>query len=152
MSLRGLAVLSAATLVAELGDLHRFEKAGQLMSYLGLVPSEDTTSDDRKQGGITKMGNGIARRVLIEAAWHYRLAPRLSRGVLARQTGLPKTVTDAAWAAQSRLHHRYQHLTGVRHKKSQVAAAALGRELAGFVWAIGRMVKPRPAPEEAAKK
>jgi transposase len=149
MSLRGLALLSAATLVAELGDLHRFEKAGQLMGYLGLVPSEDTTGDDRKQGGITKMGNGIARRVLIEAAWHYRLAPRMSRGVLARQEGLPKAVTEAAWAAQSRLHHRFQHLTGPLRKKSQVAAAALGRELAGFVWAIGRMVPPRPEPEPA---
>jgi transposase len=152
MSLRGLALLSAATLVAELGDLHRFEKAGQLMAYLGLVPSEDTTGDDRQQGGITKMGNGIVRRVLIEAAWQYRLPPRISRGVLARQEGLPKAVTDAAWAAQSRLHHRYKHLTGVKHKKSQVAAAALGRELAGFVWAIGRLVKPRPAKEEAVKK
>jgi transposase len=152
MSLRGLAVLSAATLVAELGDLERFEKAGQLMGYLGLVPSENTTGDDRQQGGITKMGNGLARRVLIEAAWHYQRPPRLSRGVLARQEGLPKAVTEAAWAAQSRLHHRYKHLTGVQHKKSQVAAAALGRELAGFVWAIGRMVKPRPPQEEAAPK
>lgn len=142
MSLRGLALLNAATLVAELGDLHRFSTAGQLMSYLGLVPSEDTTSDDRNQGGITKMGNGIARRALIEAAWHYRQPPRISRGVLARQEGLPPAVTDAAWAAQNRLHHRYQHLVGPGRKKPTVAAAALGRELSGFVWAIGRMVKP----------
>jgi len=144
MSLRGLALLNAATLVAELGDLHRFEHPGQLMSYLGLVPSEDTTSDDRKQGGITKMGNGIARRALIEAAWHYRQPPRISRGVLARQEGLPKAVTDTAWAAQSRLYQRYKHLIGPGRKKPQVAAAALGRELSGFVWAIGRMVQPRP--------
>ncbi len=115
------------------------------MSYLGMVPSEDTTGGDRKQGGITKMGNGIARKALIEAAWNYRAPARISRGVLARHEGLPKAVTDIAWNAQTRLHQRYKHLTGTRHKKSQVAAAALGRELAGFVWAIGKMVKPHPA-------
>jgi transposase len=142
MSLRGVALLTAATLVAELGDLERFATAGQLMSYLGLVPSEHTTSQDRQQGGITKLGNGIARRALIEAAWHYRMPARISRGVLARQEGLPKAVTDAAWAAQTRLYHRYKHLVGTGRKKPQVAAAALGRELSGFVWAIGRMVKP----------
>jgi transposase len=145
MSLRGVALLNATTLVAELGDLHRFETAGRLMSYLGLVPSEDTTGDDRQQGGITKMGNGIARKALIEAAWHYRTPARISPHLQKRQEDLPKAVTDAAWVAQTRLHQRYQHLTGARHKKSQVAAAALGRELAGFVWAIGRMVKPHPA-------
>jgi transposase len=149
MSLRGVALLSAATLVAELGDLHRFASAGQLMSYLGLVPSEDSTGDDRRQGGITKMGNGIARRTLIEAAWHYRAPARISRGVLARQAGLPKPVTDAAWEAQTRLHHRYKHLVATGHKKPQVAAAALGRELAGFVWAIGRMVAPHPVQPAA---
>jgi transposase len=151
MSLRGVALLTATTLVAELGDLHRFQRAGQLMSYLGLVPSENTTSDDRRQGGITKMGNGFARRVLIEAAWNYRAPARLSRTVLARQEGLPKTVTDAAWNAQTRLHQRYKHLVGVRHKKPTVAAAALGRELAGFVWAIGRMVRPHPPRPDAPK-
>ena len=151
MSLRGVALLNASTLVAELGDLHRFETAGRLMSYLGLVPSEDTTGGDRKQGGITKMGNGIARRALIEAAWHYRAPARISAHLQKRQEGLPQAVTDAAWTAQTRLHQRYQHLTGARHKKSQVAAAALGRELAGFVWAIGRMVNPRPAGPETPK-
>jgi transposase len=152
MSRRGLARLSAATLVAELGDRHRFQTAGQLMGYLGLVPSEDTTSDDRQQGGITKMGHGIARRVLIEAAWQYQRPARISRGLLARQEGLPQAVTDAAWAAQSRLPHRYLHLTGRLHKQSQVAAAALGRELAGFVWAIGRMMPPQATKAEALKQ
>lgn len=144
MSLRGLALLNASTLVAELGDLERFATAPQLMGYLGLVPSEDTTSDDRRQGGITKMGNGIARRALIEAAWNYRSPARLTPHLQKRQEGLPKAVTDIAWAAQTRLHQRYKHLTGARHKKSQVAAAALGRELAGFIWAIGRLIKPHP--------
>ena len=151
MSLRGVAVLTGATLVAELGDLERFASAGQLMSYLGLCPGEHTSGATRKQGGITKLGNGIARKALIEAAWNYRAPARISRTVLARQEGLPKAVTEAAWHAQTRLHQRYKHLTGVGRKKSQVAAAALGRELAGFVWAIGRMVKPRTLEMEAAK-
>jgi transposase len=151
MSLRGVALLTAATLVAELGDLHRFQTAPQLMSYLGLCPSEHTTGTDRQQGGITKLGNGIARKAMIEAAWNNTSSPRLSRTVLARQEGLPKAVTEAAWNAQTRLHRRYQHLVGVGRKKSPVAAAALGRELAGFVWAIGRMVKPRAATTAATK-
>jgi len=145
MSLRGLALLNAATLVAELGDLKRFGTARRLMGYLGLVPSEDSTGDERRQGGITKMGNGIARRALIEAAWNYRSPARLGRELLQRQAGLAKEVTDLAWRAQTRLHHRYKYLTGVKHKKSQVAAAALGRELSGFVWAIGQIVSPHPA-------
>jgi transposase len=145
MSLRGVALLTAATLVAELGDLHRFATARQLMGYLGLVPSEDSTGDKRRQGGITKMGNGLARRALIEAAWNYRAPARMSRELLKRQEGLPKEVKELAWAAQTRLHHRYQHLTSVRHKLATVAAAALGRELSGFVWALGQIVRPHPA-------
>lgn len=141
---------TGATLVAELGDLHRFETAPQLMSYLGLCPGEHTSGKDRQQRGITKMGNGIARKAMIEAAWNNSRAPRVSRTVLARQEGLPKAVTEAAWAAQTRLHQRYKHLTGVGRKKSQVAAAALGRELAGFVWAIGRMVQPRAAKPDTS--
>jgi len=152
MSLRGVALLTAATLVAELGDLERFATAPQLMSYLGLCPSEHTTGQDRRQGGITKLGNGIARKAIIEAAWNNRTPARISRTVLARQEGLPKPVIEAAWAAQTRLHQRYKHLTGVGRKKSQVAAAALGRELSGFVWAIGRMVKPRAVKPETGKK
>jgi transposase len=145
MGLRGLALLNAATLAAELGDLHRFATAPELMSYLGLVPSEDSTGEERHQGGITKMGNGYARRALIEAAWNYRAPARISRDLLKRQEGLPQAVKGVSWAAQTRLHHRYLHLTGVARKKSPVAAAALGRELSGFVWAVGRLVPPRPA-------
>jgi transposase len=149
MSLRGVALLTAATLVAELGDLHRFATAPQLMGYLGLVPSEDSTGDKRHQGGITKMGNGIARKALIEAAWNYRTPARISRELLKRQEGLSQAVKDLSWAAQTRLHHRYKHLTTVRHKKSQVAATALGRELSGFVWALGQIVAPH-APQPVA--
>ncbi len=140
MSLRGMGLLNAATLVAELGDLHRFEHPPQLMGYLGLVPSEATTGDDRQQGGLTKMGNGFARRALIEAAWHYRQTARITPHLQKRQEGLPKEVTDTAWKAQTRLHARFKHLLG--RKKPQVAAAAVARELSGFVWAIGRMVQP----------
>jgi transposase len=150
MSLRGVALLTGATLVAELGDLERFASAPQLMSYLGLCPGEHTSGETRRQGGITKMGNGIARKAMIEAAWNNRTPARISRTVLARQEGLPSEVTQAAWNAQTRLHQRYKHLTGVGRKKSQVAAAALGRELSGFVWAIGRMVKPLAAKPDTS--
>lgn len=150
MSLRGVALLTAATLVAELGDLERFASARQLMGYLGLVPSEDSTGNQRRQGGITKMGNGVARRALIEAAWNYRAPARISRELLKRQEGLSKEVKELSWNAQTRLHARYQHLTRVKHKKSTVAAAALGRELSGFVWALGRLVKPRAKKVQAA--
>jgi hypothetical protein len=146
-----VALLTGATLVAELGDLHRFDTAPQLMSYLGLCPGEHTSGTTRQQGGITKLGNGIARKAMIEAAWNNRTPARISRTVLARQEGLPQAVTQAAWNAQTRLHQRYKHLTGVGRKKSQVAAAALGRELAGFVWAIGRRVQPHAAPVAAVK-
>jgi len=142
MSLRGMALLHAATLVAELGDFNRFEHPGRLMGYLGLVPSEHTTGTDRQQGGITKMGNAPARRALVEAAWQYRAPARLSPHLKKRQEGLPKAITDIAWEAQRRLHHRYTHLTRVGKKKSQVAVTAVARELAGFVWAIARQVKP----------
>src|ERR1035437_5370394 len=142
MSLRGMALLHATTLVAELGDFNRFEHPGQLMGYLGLVPSEHTTGNDRQQGGITKMGNAPARRALVEAAWQYRAPARLSPHLKKRQEGLPKAITDIAWEAQRRLHHRYTHLTRVGKKKSQVAVTAVARELTGFVWAIARQVKP----------
>jgi transposase len=149
MGLRGVALLNAATLVAELGDLHRFATARQLMGYLGLVPSEDSTGEERQQGGITKMGNGIARRALIEAAWNYRVPARVGRELRVRQEGLSKEITDLSWKAQTRLHHRFKHLTAVQHKKSPVAAAALGRELSGFVWALGQIVSPHPRKEAA---
>lgn len=142
MSLRGMALLHAATLVAELGDLSRFSHPTRLMGYLGLVPSENTTGDDRHQGGITKMGNGPARRALIQAAWNYRTPARITPHLQKRQEALPKAVTDISWKAQKRLHHRFNHLTRIGRKQSQVAVAALARELSGFVWAIARLVQP----------
>ena len=142
MSLRGVALLNAATLVAELGDLSRFTRPAELMSYLGLVPSEHSTGADRQQGGITKMGNGYARRALVEAAHHYRAPARLTPHLQKRQEGLPKAVTEAAWEAQRRLHHRYKQLSGPGRKKAPVVIAALARELSGFVWAIARQMPP----------
>jgi transposase len=150
MALRGIALLHAATLVAELGDLNRFAHPSQLMGYLGLVPSEDTTGEDRRQGGITQMGNGPARRALVEAAWNYRSPARITPQLRKRQEGLPKAVTDISWNAQRRLHHRFVHLTRIGRKKSQVAVTAVARELSGFVWAIGQLVQPLAQPDTAA--
>ena len=144
MALRGMALLHAATLVAELGDFHRFAHPSQLMGYLGLVPSENTTGEDRRQGGITKMGNLLARRALVEAAWNYRSPARITPHLQKRQEGLSKAVTEISWNAQRRLHHRFCHLTRIGRKKSQVAVTAVARELSGFVWAIARLVQPLP--------
>jgi transposase len=146
MSLRGMGLLNAATLIAELGDLNRFTRPAELMSYLGLVPSEHSTGADRQQGGLTKMGNGYARRALVEAAHHYRVSARLSPHLQRRQEGLPKAVTDCAWEAQRRLHHRYRQLSGPGRKKAPVVIAAVARELSGFVWAIARQMKPHERP------
>jgi transposase len=135
MALRGIQVINAMTLVAELGDLSRFESPHQLMSYLGLVSSEESTGHKRHQGSITKAGNEAGRRALVEAAHQYRLPARLSPSLQQRQHGQSKEVQAIAWQAQLRLCARYQHLRR-KGKKPQVIVTALARELAGFVWAI----------------
>ena len=148
MSLRGFQVLNAMTLVAEAGDLSRFTDPRSLMHFFGLTPSEHTSSDKRVQGGITKCGNAHCRRVLTEAAWHYRLKPLVSEAMQKRQEQQKKEVRMLAWKAQQRLHKRFKQLA-VR-KKSVVAVTAVARELVGFVWAIANQVKPAeraPAPE-----
>jgi transposase len=139
-ALRGLALVAAATLVAELGDITRFANPRQLMAYLGLVPSEHSTGRTRRQGGITKAGNGAARRMLIEAAWSYRFPARISREQLLRQEGLAKPIRDTAWKAQERLCRRYRKLTRAG-KSPTVVTAAIARELAGFVWAIAKQAQ-----------
>ena len=136
-ALRGMALVAAATLVAELGDITRFANPRQLMAYLGLVPSEHSSGGARRQGGITKAGNGAARRMLIEAAWSYRFPARVSREQLLRQEGLAKPIRDVAWKAQERLCRRYRTLARMR-KSPGVVTAAIARELAGFVWAIAK--------------
>ena len=143
MTLRGLDVIAAATVIAELGDLRRFAHPRELMGYLGLVPSEYSTGEKRRQGGITKTGNTHARRMLVEAAWNYRFSPRLSRLLQVRQQEQPAAVRQIAWRAQLRLTRRYRHLTarGMPHNKVCVAIA---RELVGFVWDLGRQIAPNP--------
>jgi transposase len=138
-ALRGVALVAAATLVAELGDVTRFANPRQLMAYLGLVPSEHSSGNTRRQGGITKAGNGAARRVLIEAAWSYRFPARISREQLLRQESLAKPIRDIAWKAQERLCRRYRKLAR-EGKLATVVTAAVARELVGFVWAIAKQV------------
>jgi transposase len=140
-ALRGIDIVAASILLAELGDLARFDSPRQLMAFLGLVPSERSTGDSVRRGGITKTGNARARRVLIESAWTYRHPPRLStrkRFLVARA---PRPVREIAWKAQTRLSARTRALTA-KGKRSTVVVAAVARELAGFIWAIGREVAP----------
>ena len=138
-TMRGMALVNAATLIAELGDLSRFANPGQLMAYLGLVPSEYSSGATIKRGGITKAGNGAARRLLIEAAWSYRFPARLSREVLLRQERQPKLIRDIAWKGQLRLCARYRRLVRTG-KPANIVTTAIARELTGFVWAIARQV------------
>jgi transposase len=140
-ALRGMALIAATTLVAELGDISRFANPRQLMAYLGLVPSEHSSGSTRRQGGITKAGNGAARRTLIEAAWSYRFPARISREQLLRQEGLAQSIRDTAWKAQERLCRRYRTLSR-SGKPPTVVVTAIARELAGFVWAIVRLEPP----------
>ena len=146
MSLRGVDVLHAMTLIAELGDLSRFENPTQLMSFLGLTPSEDSTGPRRRQGSITKSGNEAARRALVEAAHQYRCAPRISPPLQKRQHGQSQAVRAIAWKAQVRLCGRFRTLQSHR-KKSQVIVTAIARELSGFVWAIACTALGKAPPE-----
>lgn len=136
-ALRGIDFVTAATLVAELGDLSRFAHPKELMSYLGLVPSEYSTGETRTQGSITKTGNGHARRVLIESAWAYRYPARMSSALVVRNQEQPKIVRDIAWRAQLRLCGRYRRLSarGMHHNK---ACVAIARELAAYIWDVAR--------------
>jgi transposase len=141
-AMRGVAFLTAVTFVAEIGDVRRFETPRQLMAYLGLVPSERSTGDSIRRGSITKAGNPRARRVLIEGAWTYRYPARLSRPLQVRQEGLPAVVRAIAWKAQMRLCARYRRLM-VAGKRQTLVTTAIAREMAAFLWAIGREVEPR---------
>jgi transposase len=138
-TMRGMALVNAATLIAELGDLSRFADPRQLMAYLGLVPCEHSSGASVRRGGITKAGNGAARRLLIEAAWSYRFPARISRELLLRQEKQPKPIRDIAWKGQVRLCARYRRLARTG-KPANVVTTAIARELTGFVWAIARQV------------
>lgn len=144
-AMRGISLLAAVTLVAEVGDFTRFANSRQLMAYVGLVPSESSSGGRTRRGGITKAGNHHARRVLIEGAWTYRFAARVSRGLHARNAEQPKEVRAIAWKAQLRLCGRYRRLSA-GGKPKVVVTTAVAREMVGFVWAIACRVQPQPAP------
>jgi hypothetical protein len=135
--LRGIDTLSAAGLCCEIGDFARFARAGQVMSFVGLVPSEDSTGERRRLGSITKTGSGHARRLLVEAAWHYRNPPRLGRELHARQAGQSAEAVAISWSAQQRLHRTWRRMER-RGKRRPLIAVAVARELTGFCWAIAR--------------
>jgi transposase len=139
MAMRGIDLISAATFLAEVGDLSRFQTPRQLMAYLGLVPSEDSTGDTIKRGSITKTGNRRARRMLLECSWSYQHPARVGRAKQPKVDAAPPAVREIAWKAQCRLNRRYRALTR-RGKLKTVAITAVARELAGFIWAVGREV------------
>ena len=143
-ALRGVALLTAVTFVAEIGDVRRFESPRQLMAYLGLVPCENSTGERVRRGSITKAGNTRVRRVLIEGAWTYRFPARMSRLLQERQEKLPQIVRAIAWKAQVRLCARYRRLMAAG-KRQTVVTTAIAREMAAFLWAIGREIQPRSA-------
>jgi len=135
-ALRGIARVSAATIVAELGQLSRFSRPKQLMGYVGAVPREHSSGEHVRRGAITKTGNAHLRRILVEAAWSYRHRPKVGSQLRRRQRRASEQVKEIAWKAQQRLHYRYVRLMG-RSKLKQQVVTAVARELAGFVWAIG---------------
>jgi transposase len=142
-ALRGIAFLTAVTLVAEAGDLRRFPSARQFMAYTGLVPSESSSGPRTHRGRITRSGNSLLRHVLGEAAHHARHVPRVEGALKQRQAGVPAPLVDLSWRAQQRLHRRYRHLAARLGRPKAIIAVA--RELAGFVWALGQLQEPRAA-------
>jgi len=138
-AMRGIDLISAATLLAEIGDLSRFRTPTELMAYLGLVPSEDSTGDVIKRGPITKAGNRRARRMLVECAWSYQHPPRVGSAKQPKVDAAPEAVREIAWKAQCRLYRRYRALIR-RNKLKTVAIVAVARELSGFIWAVAREV------------
>lgn len=139
MVLRGVKVITAMTILFEIGDLRRFGKASEFMSALGLVPSEYSSGSKISRGSITKTGNSHIRRVLIESSWHYRHRPTAGKGIKARRAGKPQELLNIAHRADVRLNRKFRRMTD-RGKLSTIAAVATARELAGFIWAIGQQV------------
>jgi transposase len=135
-ALRGIAQISAVTIAAELGNITRFESARQLMGYSGTVPREDSSGKRAQRGSITKTGNAHLRRIAVEAAWSYRLRPGIGPALRKRQDGVPEDLKEIAWKAQHRLHKRYSRLAAAGKDQRKIVTA-VGRELLGFIWAIG---------------
>ncbi len=142
-ALRGVALVIAAGVVAEVGDIRRFDHPRQLMAYLGLVPGEHSSGQSRHVTGITKAGSVIARRLIVEAAWAYRMPAKIGQAMRQRQEAIPTEIIDIAWKAQVRLCARYRRMLA-RRKKAPVVITAVARELVGFIWAIAHNVGPRP--------
>ena len=147
--LRGVQLLTAVALAAELGDLSRFRHPRQLMAFLGLVASEYSSGNSRRQGSITKAGNSHARWFLVEAAQHYRLPPKVSKELAPRQQKLPMRLREISWKAQVRLHKKYWSMM-LRGKRVQTIQVAVARELVGFIWATARSVQPATADKPLA--
>ena len=141
--LRGIGTLTAVTIIAELGDITRFDNPGQLMSYLGLVPSERSSGGQQRRGGITNTGNGHVRRLLVESAWNYRHPARKTAHLRRKGAVAPPNVHTLAWVAQKRLCARYQYLSHSRKPGCKVATA-IARELTGYIWAIAREMSGMP--------
>jgi transposase len=137
MAMKGFQTVAAMILVSELGEVHRFAHPRQVMAYLGLVPTENTSSERRRQGAITKCGNAHARWLLVECAQHYALPPKVSRELSRRQQGQSAQVRAISWRAQNRLHNRYRRLLGRRLQRNK-AIVAIARELCGFIWELLR--------------
>lgn len=137
MAFKGFQTVAAMILVSELGEIHRFAHPRQVMAYLGLVPTENTSSDKRRQGGITKCGNAHARWLLIECAQHYITPPKVSKELAKRQEAPPREVRAVSWRAQNRLHSRFTRLTARKLQRNK-ALVAVARELCGFVWELLR--------------
>ena len=133
--LRGVETLTALGLVAEIGDFSRFRTAEEFMAFVGLVPSEHSSGEQRRQGSITKVGNSHVRRLLVESAWHARRRPRVGYELARRQRDQDAVVIERAWRCQQRLYQRWQRMAG-RGKPQQKIVVACARELAGFIWAI----------------
>jgi transposase len=145
MAMRGIDMVTATAVLAEIGDLSRFRTPRQLMAYLGLVPSEHSTGGKIQRGSITKAGNRRARRLLIESAWAYRHPPRVGQDKQAKVAAAPRAIREIAWKAQNRLYSRYRALTR-KGKLKTVVITALARELAAFIWAINREIATAGAP------
>ena len=135
-ALRGIAEISAVTIVAELGNITRFDTARQLMGYSGAVPSEDSSGQRTRRGSITKTGNAHLRRIVVEAAWSYRLRPAIGPRLRKRQEGVSEPLKEIAWKAQVRLTKRYARLAAAGKDQRKIVTA-VGRELLGFIWSIG---------------
>ena len=147
-ALRGVARITAVSIVAEVGSLSRFASPRQLMGYSGLVPSEHSSGARIRRGAITKTGNAHLRRVVGEAAWAYQYRPWMGGDLRKRQQGLDQEIIDIAWKAQGRLHTRYRKLAARGKNKNQIVTA-VGRELLGFVWAIGVRAEARASAQSA---